>query len=357
MRPIALPVTLVLLATTAGVLDGRHAAGDAEGTARAFLVASYGLTGAELDRVGQGQVVSRTLPARHPREIGTLGVARVRVAPERYVERLADIARFKSLDEAVLQIGVFQQPPTLADVSALTLDEGDLRDLRDCRVGDCGVQLSAAAIDRFRRELDWRGAGVQADANRLMRQILVEYVARYQEEGAAAAMHYADRPSPLDLGREFTSLAESAPDGWAHFPALRRHLFEYPAPSAPGTSDVLYWSKEIVGRRTVTSVTHLAIARTADDSPAAYAIASKHIYGSHYFDASLGLTILIPDGSAPAGGTYLVYVNRSRIDILGGVLGGVKRKIVGSRARSTVSDTLARLQRTLERDPSGPSTQ
>ena len=77
----------------------------------------------------------------------------------------------------------------------------------------------------------------------------------------------------------------------------------YPMEHTPETSDILYWSKERVSRRLVVSVTHLAISRTTH-GPSAYAIASKQIYGTHYFDASLGLTVLVRDRSVSSPAMY-----------------------------------------------------
>jgi hypothetical protein len=243
----------------------------------------------------------------------------------------------------VLQIGTFGEPSELQDVGALTLDDADLRSLRSCRVGNCAVQLPVSAISRFQEEVDWRRSDAPQRANNLMRQILVDYVADYRRRGAAA-MEYADRPEPLNVGLEFASMAASLVGGWSHFPALRRHLVDYPGSRAAATTDLLYWSKEKVARRTVVSITHLAISRTTGASHADYAIASKQIYGTHYFDASLGLTVLVRAHGNGRPGTYLVYVNRSRIDVLDGVLGAVARKIVSSRARGTVAKQLAQLQ-------------
>jgi hypothetical protein len=315
--------------------------------ARTFLATSFGITSADLSRVDAGHVFSRTIDVSDKREVATLGVVRVRMTPEFYAERIADVATFKK-DEAVLQIGTFGRPPSLQDVHDLTLENGDIRSLRECRAGDCGVQLSADAISRFRQQVDWRSAEAPAQANRLMRQILVEYVTAYLRSGASASMHYADESEPANLEREFAALAESDFVGWRHFPELRRHLLKYPVAGTRATTDVIYWSKEKVGRQAVVSITHLAISHTADQSPAEYAIASKHIYGTHYFEASLGLTILLRDHSASAPLTYLVYLNRSRVDAFGGMFGGITRRIVTSRARSTVSDQLARMQRRLE---------
>lgn len=314
-----------------------------------FLRDALGLTAADLARAASGEVVAHTQPSDDRREVATLGVARVRITPGFYIERLADIAEFKK-DEDVLQIGTFGDPPAVDDVSDLTLDDSDIRSLRRCRAGDCDVQLSAGAIGRFGREVDWDAPGAPAQANALMRRILVEYVAGYMRGGNAVLMQYADQAEPIDLRREFASLVDSGASVLRDFPALRRHLSEYPAAGTPDARDVIYWSKEKVGRRTVVSVTHLAMVRIGGGSAVEYVAASKHIYGTHYFEASLGLTMLLPDPAAEEPSLYLAYANRSRVDTFDGLFGGLLRKIVRSRARSAVSDQLTRIQRVLERD-------
>jgi hypothetical protein len=160
-------------------------------------------------------------------------------------------------------------------------------------------------------------------------------------------MVYADTPSPLNVADEFASLVEADTETWKHVPRLRRHLLEYPAATDEAMSDFIYWSRERVHSRPVISITHVAIAAAVDDGPVTYAIASKQIYAMHYFDASLGLTLLVRDPSAPSPATYVVYLNRSRIDLFDGMFGGVARRIVAGRARSLVAQQLARLQRSL----------
>jgi hypothetical protein len=324
--------------------------------ARTFLAAAFEVTDAEFARIAGGQVVSRTLGVSDRREVATLGIVRMRITPEFYVERLSDIGNFKR-DEAVLQIGTFSTPPDLRDVSRLTLDDSDVLSLRTCDVGKCGVQLSARAISRFRQEVDWRRADAEDQANALIRRILVEYVTDYLNAGMAASMRYADEAQPLDLRHEFVSLMDRESGAWREVPVLHRHLFDYPESRAEQTTDLVYWSKEKMGRRAVTSVTHLAISRTAGASPADYAVASRHIYGTHYFDASLGLTVLVRDRSSPTPATYIAYMNRSRVDVFGSPFGGVARRIVSSKARATVSHQLARLQRGLEGQFAAPGSQ
>jgi hypothetical protein len=341
---VKVPATVVAIALTGFSIGVRGQQSDA---AHTFLAASFNCSPAELTRLKDGQVIARTLDAGDRREVATVGVMRARISPEFYAGRVADIATFKKVDD-ILQIGVFGSPPALRDVATLTLEASDLESLQKCRVGDCGVQLSATAIDRFRTQVDWSRQDAGTQANGVMRQILVEYVTRYLASGGRASMEYADQTRTIDLGREFVSLAETGDKGLKQFPGLHRHLLDYPARKAADTLDSIYWSKEKVGRRPVVSVTHLSIQRTSDESVADYAIASKHIYGTHYFDASLGLTILLRDRTSSTPATYVVYINRSRVDVLSGLLGGLGRKIISGRARSLVSDQLTRMQHTLE---------
>jgi len=314
--------------------------------ARSFLQTAFKLSSSEIDRVDKGEVVSRTLDVTHRREIATLGVVRIAVAPAVYVERLRDIATFKRTED-VLQIGTFGMPAQLADLGALTLDEGELRRLRECEVESCGLRLSADGIERFRHGVDWSASDSSRRATALMRQILVEYVTRYREAGGAAAMEYADTASRLNVGREFASLVDADTGTWRHAAGLRRHLLEYPTVDRDATSDFVYWSSERVHGQPTITITHVAIAPIAGESPVNYAIASKQIYAMHYYDASLGLTLLVRDPAAATASTYVVYLNRSRIDLFDGVFGGAVRRIVARRARTIVSEQLARLQRTL----------
>jgi len=73
----------------------------------------------------------------------------------------------------------------------------------------------------------------------------------------------------------------------------------------------------------------------------------------HYYDASLGLTLLVPDRTASVPATYVIYLNRSRIDLFDGMFGGVARRIVAGRARTLVAEQLQRLQGLLAAPSSG----
>jgi hypothetical protein len=317
--------------------------------ARAFLGTAFSLSPADISRVDRGEIVGRTLSVKNTREVATLGVVRVATTPEHYVEVLRDIARFKRTP-AILQIGTFSAPPLERDLAPLTIEEADVKRMRDCRVGDCDLRLPADGIERLRRDVDWRAADASSKASRVLRGLLVDYVASYREKGAAAAMVYAGTTPRLNVGKEFVSLVDADASTWTYVPALRRHLLEYPAGAADGATDFIYWSKERVHSRAVISITHVAIVPGERTSPVTVAIGTKQLYAAHYFDASLGITLLVRDTSVMEPATYVVYLNRSRVDIFDGFFGGVARRIVAGRARSLVTEQLARLQRDFAAD-------
>jgi len=333
---LALTLTTFLAAPGAATVD----------PARVFLQTAFNLSPADIGRLDRGGVVARTLDSKNVREVATLGIVRINTSPSRYVERLADIATFKRTDD-ILQIGTFSNVPQAGDVASLSIDEADLQRLRECHVEDCDLQLSEDAIERVRRDVDWRAVDASRKASLLVRQLLVDYVARYVQSGNTAAMEYADRAPRVNVGREFESMISADTITGTYAPRLRRHLLDYPASPTEKVTDFVYWSKELIRGRPVISITHVATAAAIDDSPVAYAIGTKQIYAMHYYDASLGLTLLVPDRVSATPATYVVYLNRSRIDLFDGLFGGVARRLVARRARGLVADQLHRLQRVL----------
>lgn len=310
--------------------------------AQAFLREVLGFGTTELRELAQGRAVVRSLDAADGREIAIAGAVRVPISPEQYIEQLRDIVAFKR-HEAVQQIGVFSTSPRAADAAGLTLNPDHLEDLRHCRLYDCDVQLSREAIARL-QAVRWGTPGAAETANRMFRELLAEVAANYARNGDAGLMTYENERPAISVASEFRAMVAAPPAVLQRFPVLERHVAQFPSSPAGAVEDILYWSKEDVGPKVIISVTHMAIYR-AGGSPVAYAAASKQLYGSHYFDSSLGLTLLLRDEQPSS--VILVYLNRSRIDALDGLLGGLKRAIVRSRARSAMEQTLTRIRQRL----------
>jgi hypothetical protein len=343
-------MAIVLAAGAAGFAmpAARAAAADpsAAPAAHTLLSSEFGVGAADLRDLERRRSIGRSLPTQDSREVATLGAVHLRVPARFYLDQLRDVVSFKQA-EAVQQIGTFGHPARVEDVAGLTIPDDQLERLRRCRPHDCNLQLSAAAIARFQAEVDWNSPRAAEGANAVLRRILVDLVNQYRSSGAAALMEYNDRRQPLATAHAFATMVAERPVVLQRYPALYRHVVYFPAAAAPDVQDVIYWSREKMGPAVIISVTHMAYA-TLDAPAGAYAVASKQLYGSQYFDASLGLTLVLPD-AADRASAYLVYVNRSRLDVLGGVLGALKRPIVRSRTRSAVADHMIKVRDMVER--------
>jgi hypothetical protein len=322
--------------------------GSAASPVQTYLTDNFRFGANEFRDLERRLPVTRTLDTADGREVATVSAIQVRVPAEFYADQLRDIVAFKR-NASVLQIGRFGVPARAEDAAGLTLEPDDVDHLRGCRPGACKIQLSAEAIARFRREVPSGTAAPHDAANRTMREVLAGLVNRYRSSGDASLEPYADVDPPTSVATEFARMIASRPAILQRVPVLHDHLVRYPPhDNDAGVNDLIYWSKERMGPAVVVSVTHLAIARIDGAPPLAYAAASKQIYSSHYFDASLGLTIVLRDEAGPES-AYLVYANRSRIDALGGIFGGVKRAIVRSRARAAAHGSMVEARDRVER--------
>ena len=94
------------------------------------------------------------------------------------------------------------------------------------------------------------------------------------------------------------------------------------------------------------SVTHASIYRKPGSERTL--IASKQIYASHYFEASLGLTAVVGSSQQSKPGFYLLYLNRSRSDALRGGFSGLARGQVKRSARNGMQKNMLRIKFSIE---------
>ena len=127
-------------------------------------------------------------------------------------------------------------------------------------------------------------------------------------------------------------------------PGLPDHLQAFPANPLPGTEDFLYWSKEKFGFTPFVTVTQVTI---MPSTPTGTVIASRDVYSSRYFDASLTLTIA-SDVVAATDEIYLVYINRSRANALKGSFSNLRRSMVERRVKGSLDENLKAVKSRLE---------
>jgi len=223
-------------------------------------------------------------------------------------------------------------------------------DPQGCRPGDCGVKLSAAAIERFRTDVDWTSPNAAGQANAVAREMLLDLVRAYQADGNAALGHYDDGGEPLLVAEQFRALLASGDPLPAPVPALIAYLDDYPRGRPAGAEDFCYWAVVDFGLKPTIRVNHVTIYPLASaPSGVAYAIAIKQLYASHYFHTTLELRFLIDDDRAGRLGFWLVSITRSRNDGMTGFKGLFLRPIISRRSGEAVRGYLEHVKRQVER--------
>ena len=173
--------------------------------------------------------------------------------------------------------------------------------------------------------------------------MLFDNVRAYVSGGPGRITEYDDEKRPVRPVDDFTGLLANSPYLGSLVPGLPAHLQSF-SNRLPDAEDFLYWSKEKFGLTPFITVTHVTITHAASGP---YVIASRDVYSSRYFDASLSYTIA-SDAVGP-NAFYLVYANRSRAYALKGPLAGLRRSIIERRARGSVEENLRTMRQRLER--------
>jgi hypothetical protein len=311
---------------------------------RDVLTRYFRFTTSELADLQAGKVVRHGLESTAAGEVGVVGAVRINAPKAKFLTHMRDIVRFKSGPD-VLQIGRFSRPPTLDDLSALTVETADF-DSRACRVGDCGVRLPAAVIQRLQREIDPGAPDLQRRAAAQFKQVLLDNVIAYVNGTPGRFEQYDDGARPIRPLDEFDGVLRSSPALAALVPGLSDHLKNFPASRLPDAEDFLYWSKERISMSAFITVTHVTI---VCPSTATCVMTTKDVYSSRYIDASLAISIATDSLETPSA-FYLVYSNRSRASALKGRLSALRRAIVERRARGSLDEHLRTLKMQMEKE-------
>jgi hypothetical protein len=287
------------------------------------------------------QTVVKLVPASDKREVAVLGLVNVRAGANEFLRSYREGITRKN-NPAILEIGSFANVPTLTDLQGLTIETGDIEDLKDCVAGHCQVKLSAAMIDRFRREIDWKAPGYSTSAGILYKQVLLDYVRDYRARGEAALIAYNDKRNEIDLAVEQRALNAAS--------SYVNTILAEQQGELRLVEEALVWSKVKFGLKPVTSINHVSIYRRDARVGPQVVIASRQIYANHYFNASLALTAFVTLADATQG-SYLVYENRSRADGLEGPFSRIKKSVVEKKALAGLKAILEHSKASLEGVP------
>jgi hypothetical protein len=264
------------------------------------------LSAADHRALDRGEALVHLLPS-HDREAAVFVAMPVHATAGRLIAWMRNIVDLKK-SPVVQSIGRFSAPPRVEDLAGLRLDSDDLDTIRSCKPSSCGIKLRPDEIEDLQRGFG-RSRGASDAVQEAFRRIVVARVAAYERSGAA---------SPAD--------------------AL------WDAGSVSDVDSFTYWSKEQFSGKPIVSATHVRLLTSSDPAMPEVIVAEDQIFATHYIDASTSVTAMLRGDRTK----YLAYLNRSRVDVLGGIFGGVVRLAVEHRLKSQAPAILRDLRRRIE---------
>ena len=293
----------------------------------------------DLQAMEEGKVVAKTFDSDEVKnEVAAFGVMKINVSKDLYLDQFRDIVNFTKSPE-INALVKFSDPPRPEDLAELRLIEADLDALKSCRPGSCKVKIDDDSMLRFQQEVDWKASDSQAQAERLMRTFMLDYLQGYLERGDAALGEYHDKDQPLRIADAFGELLENSAFLFNYVPELYNYLKDFPNGELENVENFFYWSEEQYGLKPVLNLFHITIYQRERGESNDIFITSKQIYASHYFESSLGFTAFVDEfGGQNDSNSYLMYLNRSRFDQLRGPL----KTMIISLAKGRVHDGVKR---------------
>ena len=193
----------------------------------AYLMKDVKLTSEQRKQLLAGQPVTRMLDTDPSHEVAVLGAVWVASPPARYLAAVKDIEQFEKGENFIATKKV-SSPPRTEDFAALGIPPDDVADLKSCKVGSCELKLGEAALVRIKKEVDWSKPNAKADVDRLVRQLMLEYVNGYLQGGNSELATYRDASRPTFVGQEFASMIDRMPELTEYLPDLKRYLIGFP---------------------------------------------------------------------------------------------------------------------------------
>lgn len=334
---ITLPLVLLLLPC---LIEA-----DTVGEPFTFFREFAGLNEEQIAAIRSGKALAKVVESPTPDEVYVFGSVYVEATPESYLKLASDIDALRKLP-SYLAIQTFSDPPELSDLDGFTLDEQDITELQNCKIGHCQVQLPTEAIEDFQQSINWSAPDVADRVNHLAQQLALQALLEYMQGGNSALGAYRDKKHPAAVPETFASLIgrfEALP---VYLPELNEYLLGYPKAKSENVQAGFYWENVNFGLKPTFRIVQKIVYRGAIGKEPAYAVAEKQIYASHYFETALDLTVCVKDAQRP--GFYIITVKGSKQAGLTGLKGGIVRKVAVDKTRSSLERVLMATKQKLE---------
>jgi hypothetical protein len=304
-----------------------------------------GLNEGQIAAIRSGKALAKVVESPTPDEVYVFGSVYVEATPESYVKLASDIDALRKLP-SYLAIQTFSDPPQLSDLEGFTLDEQDMKELKNCKPGHCQLQLPTEVMEDFQQSIDWSAPDAGDRVNRLAQRLALQALREYIQGGNTALGAYRDKKHPAAVAETFATLVgrfEALP---VYLPELNEYLLEYPKAKSDHVQTGFYWEKVNFGLKPTFRIVQKIVYRGAMGKEPAYALAEKQIYASHYFQTALDLTVCVKDARRP--GFYIITIKGSKQAGLTGLKGSIVRKVAADKTRSSLERVLVTIKQKLE---------
>ncbi len=231
-----------------------------------------GLTDGQISTIRNGQVVAKSLRSRTSDEIFVFGAVYIHAAPESYVKFSRDFDRLRKLP-GYLAIGQFSNPPQLSDLEGFTFDDEDIKALRDCKPGNCQIQMPASSIEELHQSVDLSAPDAEQKVDELLQKTVLERLVAYQRAGNQVLGVYNDKRNPTEVPEQFKYMLSYSKALPRYLPDFYNYLLTYPDAKPARVDNTFYWAKVKFGLKPTLRVVHVLTMRGEGSTEPAYLIA------------------------------------------------------------------------------------
>jgi hypothetical protein len=310
-----------------------------------------GLSDDQIAAIRGGQAVAKNLHSRTADEVFVFGAIYINGAPETYLKFSRDFDHLRKLP-GYLAIEEFSNPPQLSDLKDFTFDSDDIKELMDCKPGDCKIQMPASSIEELHQSVDLSAPDAEERVNQLLQKTVLQRLVAYQRGGNQVLGVYNDKKNPTEVPEQFKYLLSYSRALPKYLPDFYNYLLTYPTGKPANVEDTFYWAKVKFGLKPTLRVVHVLTLRGKTPGEPSYTIAEKQLYSSHYFETALDLTFCVSDTAADPKqpGFYLIMAMGSEQEGLTGIKGSIVRKVAVGRSASSLEKSLTVIKSTLEQN-------
>jgi hypothetical protein len=308
-----------------------------------FFKQKVGLSDSEIQKIDQGQVVTKVLTSGDKKYgILVFGAVHINAPIEKFAATYRDVNKLLE-NKVYLAVQEFSQggaPPKPADFARLAFDHKDVDAIQKCKPNDCDLQVFD--VTAFQKHINWNSSDRYDQANKLARQRIYESMTKYMAGGLKAFGGYTDRDKPFNIYEQMKSMLETS----YYLPAdksggIYQDILNFPEDQVPGAVNFYYWEDIDFGQGPTIRVNHVTMFPKGV-GVVKYVVTNQQLYASRYIRIALQVFYCVPDTqNSGKPGFYLIEMNDSRLPDFGGFKLGIVRKIATGKSVESTHDILA----------------